>query len=77
MLQTNTVEGGDEEEPREGGKDLIRRGRAGARGRTVVQEPGEGGKGFILSLALVEQEQILVAFHMHLGMPACSRVQTR
>ena len=43
----------------------------------VVKGPGERGKGFILSVALVEQEQILEAFHMHLGMPACSRVQTR
>ena len=30
--------------------DLIRRGRGGAGGREV-KEPGEGGKGFILSIA--------------------------
>ena len=33
------------------------------------KEPGEEGKGFILSVALVDQIPVHRAFKMHLGLP--------
>ena len=38
-------------------------------------EPGEGGKGFILLVALVEQQipQFVISYDIHLSMLACMR----